>query len=388
MEPDFSSENNSFLEDEDFEIKKKYTFIENPIIKTEAYKEYALRQNIIRTKFISVAILVLTSVVFYNHITGRIIYDYYRIVNMYAIAIVAIFNFLFSFYLKKCNYKKCTFAELVLVLFWVTAIVIDTPTFLQDAGVTFQPVNITTWLAGLGILLVITRVQILIIFPVFLLFNLAIAFTENAPSFYILDIVVRTLLAGGIAYFVQYPYNIAAVKNLMNSTLDPLTKLMNRRAGLKRIKLILQTNKRVKRYTALYMLDIDNFKLYNDTFGHQIGDKALSLVAHHIDKTFTRSEDTKVRYGGEEFLICASVNSKENAKMLQERLHKAISKAKMPMLNGEPCGAITVSIGYIIIEHNKSESLEYLIRCADLALYEAKRRGKNCTVEFSDDMNL
>ncbi len=163
-------------------------------------------------------------------------------------------------------------------------------------------------------------------------------------------------------------------------------KLLNRRGGMHRLQLTLHTNRRMKRFTTLYILDIDDFKMYNDKYGHQIGDEVLRLVANCINEVFTRGEDTKFRYGGEEFLICTSATENENTNAMQEKLHKAISNIKVLNSNAKPCEPVTVSIGYVSVGFEKEETVDSLIHCADMALYEAKRRGKNCSVEFSEGM--
>ena len=120
------------------------------------------------------------------------------------------------------------------------------------------------------------------------------------------------------------------------------------------------------------MIDIDDFKHINDTYGHDVGDKVLSKIAEVIIKVL-RQGDIIVRYGGEEFLILLIIKNKEDLIKLAERIREAIENIKWESpIEKEK---ITISLGVAMRE--KNESLEELIKKADIKLYEAKRSGKN-----------
>ncbi len=386
MQDTFSSLDGFYDDEWNPETNKKYRFRENPIVKTKIYNEYTLKQNLIRTRLVALAIFGIVSIFFYEYFVKNRAYKFIVVLDIYAITFLAFINVVILFFFKDWCLKHLKFLEFFLALFWFFALIIDIPTLIRDATLTRQPLNITLWAIGLGVLLVINRKQILLIFSSFLFFNLFIAFSVHAPDAYIIDITMRIIFIAMIAYFIQYPYNITAVQNLMNSNFDPLTKLMNRRGGMHRLQLTLQTNRKMKRYTTLYILDVDDFKMYNDRYGHQIGDEVLRQVGFCINEVFSRGEDTKFRYGGEEFLICTSSSEKENSNSMQEKLHKAISNIKFLDSNGHPYEPVTISIGYVSIGFEIEESIDSLIHRADMALYEAKRRGKNCSVEFSEGM--
>ncbi|MFH1782731.1 MAG: sensor domain-containing diguanylate cyclase [Candidatus Omnitrophota bacterium] len=123
-----------------------------------------------------------------------------------------------------------------------------------------------------------------------------------------------------------------------------------------------------KSYFSLLMIDIDNFKQYNDTYGHQAGDKILKDISN-IFKDASRKIDDVARYGGEEFSVILPDTRKEEAKILAERLRKTIEKS--PSLQG-----IKVSIGVSSFPDD-AEVKEELILKADKALYKAKKSGKN-----------
>ena len=126
---------------------------------------------------------------------------------------------------------------------------------------------------------------------------------------------------------------------------------------------------------SLIVFDIDDFKTYNDTYGHQAGDRALEAVSQ-ISKTVVRRADNLARYGGEEFVAILPGTTKAEAMRLAERLRETIERdTESALSNGVP-RKITVSVGVSAFPDD-ADDREKLIFCADGALYEAKRAGKN-----------
>ncbi len=126
---------------------------------------------------------------------------------------------------------------------------------------------------------------------------------------------------------------------------------------------------------ALALADIDHFKHYNDTLGHQVGDAVLRGVAKILKET-ARAADTVARYGGEEFAIIFPETSRQEALGACERLREQIFNQPFEREEIQPLGRLTVSVGLAGFPHDATTPAE-LIRAADLALYEAKRTGKN-----------
>jgi len=125
----------------------------------------------------------------------------------------------------------------------------------------------------------------------------------------------------------------------------------------------------------LVILDIDDFKLFNDRNGHPIGDLALKKVSWLL-KINSRSCDFVARYGGEEFAIIIPNIGKKVAEIMANRLRKAVEEAKFEHEEVLPNGVFTISLGiaeYLIDAKNREE----LIEKADQALYQAKEKGKN-----------
>lgn len=168
---------------------------------------------------------------------------------------------------------------------------------------------------------------------------------------------------------------VAALKRSAN--MDPLTSLHNqgyfRRASARRIT-------QAKEYgvpLSLAMLDLDDFKAYNDVFGHEAGNAMLRLVADILKRSF-RADDLVARYGGEEFVVLLNT-SQENAETVLERVRGQIEVLSSPENNGRARRRVTVSVGVSGLSEGMA-SLEELIESADKALYRAKSGGKNRVV--------
>lgn len=140
----------------------------------------------------------------------------------------------------------------------------------------------------------------------------------------------------------------------------------------------IKRSRRQNRKFSLVMMDIDNFKSFNDTYGHQLGDRVLKDVAAAARKT-SRSEDIAARYGGEEFVIILPETDSKQAMILAERIRASVAGIEIPYENQKL--HVTISLG-VSTYPDHSELKEELIRAADSALYASKHRGKNCVSLF------
>ncbi|WP_457592335.1 GGDEF domain-containing protein [Hydrogenimonas sp.] len=156
------------------------------------------------------------------------------------------------------------------------------------------------------------------------------------------------------------------------SNIDPLTKLYNRKALEIDAKELLKHSDERNLNIAALMIDADDFKKVNDTFGHLAGDKVLILLAK-LFKLSIREYDRAYRYGGEEFLIIFNRAGKEEAQKVAERVMNAVRNNKL-IYKGKTI-RITLSMG--LTSHQKGDTLESLIERADAAVYQAKHEGKN-----------
>jgi diguanylate cyclase (GGDEF)-like protein len=161
---------------------------------------------------------------------------------------------------------------------------------------------------------------------------------------------------------------------LMSIT-DPLTGMLNRRYLIERLDEELKRSKRQDYSMSFMMIDIDDFKVYNDRNGHQAGDLALEMTAQCL-KSALRSADVASRYGGEEFCILLPQTTIQEATAIAERIRRRVLRMRFPHGKSQPLGAVTVSIGLSSYSEG-IETPEAVIEVADRALYLAKHRGKN-----------
>ena len=160
---------------------------------------------------------------------------------------------------------------------------------------------------------------------------------------------------------------------------DGLTGLFNRHFMQISLERELARASRRKSILAVYMLDLDHFKRFNDTFGHAAGDLVLKSIAE-IFRSSIRTEDIACRYGGEEFTIILPDITPAVAYERAESIRKAVANLRIP-LEHEVLGEFSVSIG-IAMYPNDGESSEDLVRRADQALYRGKRGGRNQVVLY------
>jgi diguanylate cyclase (GGDEF)-like protein len=130
---------------------------------------------------------------------------------------------------------------------------------------------------------------------------------------------------------------------------------------------------------SFLMIDIDDFKNYNDLNGHQAGDQALQITAHCL-RAGLRSADVASRYGGEEFSVLLPQTSASEAGVIAERMRERVAVTDYPHGKSQPLGHVTISIG-ISTFIGSINTVETVIAAADRALYNAKSQGKN-RIEF------
>jgi diguanylate cyclase (GGDEF)-like protein len=159
------------------------------------------------------------------------------------------------------------------------------------------------------------------------------------------------------------------------SITDPLTKLYNRQKLNDVLEMmLLRRHWNEENSFGMIITDVDYFKKVNDTYGHQVGDKVLIAVANILSQTI-RTGDILARWGGEEFVVLVSDVDKEKICFVAEKLRTAIEQMNIPDM-----GTITASFGVsLFVEGDTDETLMYR---SDLALYRAKKNGRN-RVEFS-----
>jgi len=219
--------------------------------------------------------------------------------------------------------------------------------------------------------------------------------TINIPVIFITGLTSsedeeKGFVLGAVDYITK-PFNKAIVKARVKTHIrildqmrmiesigfiDPLTKISNRRGFENRLNLEWNRAYREQSSISLLMMDIDNFKNYNDSYGHQQGDVALKTFAEVSGRSLLRCVDFISRWGGEEFIILLAGTDKTGAMEVAERVRKNI--ANTVITTGDNIETnITVSIGVNTVIPGADDSAEDFIKKADQALYEAKNSGRN-----------
>lgn len=158
-------------------------------------------------------------------------------------------------------------------------------------------------------------------------------------------------------------------------TIDPLTKVDNRKSFMDDMELAIEEGTEQKLSKVLMMIDVDNFKLLNEEFGHIAGDKILYFLAQTI-KTMLPSEDKIYRYGGEEFAVVLNRCDEAKAYEIADKIRAKIEHTNL-LYSGKRV-YVTISVGVTV--HQKGDTYDDIIGRADKALYCAKKSNKNCTV--------
>ncbi len=167
------------------------------------------------------------------------------------------------------------------------------------------------------------------------------------------------------------------------ASLDGLTDIANRRRFTEFLTQEWQRSQRTQTPLSLLMMDVDFFKPYNDTYGHQGGDECLKRVAAVLRETAHRSTDLAARYGGEEFVVVLTDTDKKGALVVAETIRAQIEALEIPHGGSKVNPYVTLSIGVATIIADRKTKPDELIAAADHSLYRAKENGRNrCWTEI------
>jgi len=166
---------------------------------------------------------------------------------------------------------------------------------------------------------------------------------------------------------------------------DGLTGLYNRRYFDKRLNEEINRHYRQNQPLSLILADIDNFKAFNDYYGHQRGDDCLKQVAKCIITSVARITDANCRYGGEELAIILPNTSVTESTIVAERLCKAIENMQIPHEKSETSPYVTLTLGVTTVQPKQKSSIDSIILSADKALYIGKLTGKNNVSRIDDE---
>jgi len=202
----------------------------------------------------------------------------------------------------------------------------------------------------------------------------------------------------GAVDYITKPFNKAIVKARVNThikiidqmrtierigLIDPLTKISNRRGFENRFNAEWGRAIREQTPISFMLMDIDKFKVYNDTYGHQQGDVALQTFAQTASETVNRANDFVARWGGEEFVLLLSNTDMKGALEVAENVRKNTENLTILTEEGEVT-KVTVSIGVNSIIPDQNTSADDFMKKADQALYTAKESGRNRATAVND----
>ena len=165
---------------------------------------------------------------------------------------------------------------------------------------------------------------------------------------------------------------------------DPMTELYNRRYFNEISNTLLQISKREKNALSALMIDIDRFKVVNDSYGHLVGDEVLKRVAK-ILLEMIRESDIAVRFGGEEFIILLPGTELSGAAVIAQKMRKSIELAEI-VLDDNSVVKFTVSIGIATCDCYNDIDIDDLVHHVDVAMYDAKRSGRNKVVLYNKEI--
>ena len=181
---------------------------------------------------------------------------------------------------------------------------------------------------------------------------------------------------------VQIVNQIRTIERL--SLTDQLTGIPNRRSFDRRLNLEWARAIRDKTFLSFLMIDIDNFKNYNDTYGHQQGDVALRTMSEILTQSLKRRSDFIARWGGEEFSVLLSNTTLEGTLDVAEEIRACVEDSVIPCSDGSTT-KITISIGVNALIPTQDSVLEIFIAGADEALYTAKKSGRNKVIALAEE---
>lgn len=159
--------------------------------------------------------------------------------------------------------------------------------------------------------------------------------------------------------------------------IDPLTNITNRRGFADALKTEWNRATREDDYLGLILLDVDYFKRYNDTYGHQAGDVCLKQIAASLTQCLRRPADLAARYGGEEFVIILPSTPPSGVKLVAEQVNKCIENLRIDHVGNSASKYVTASLGAACGKPFPKISYEHFLAAADGALYKAKDQGRN-----------
>ncbi len=193
------------------------------------------------------------------------------------------------------------------------------------------------------------------------------------------DADLATMMAEMVAAAISTSCLIDQMSHLAET--DGLTQLYNHRHFQQELDRAIISSKRYGNPLSLAIIDIDHFKRFNDSHGHQAGDHVIKEVARYIRMAVREQIDIAARYGGEEFTVIMPNTDLDGARVASERIRQSIAAATVRL--GKESYKVTVSVG--VAQYSPEQSKSAFIDMADMALYKAKRQGRNQVMTAGQD---
>lgn len=271
----------------------------------------------------------------------------------------------------------------IAMAYWVLTAIAMGPFFLTDAHVGgTMPVNTLLFFFALATIPVLHTKKIVMVYLPCTVIAVLSAGLAGAGWMAVGMTALVCLMSFGVAYVIQNGFLNTLHKLQSKSETDQLTQMYNKASGIEHMLNLLAICKRSKRKCAVFFADIDNFKCYNDTYGHLEGDKVLRRVAGCIRQNFRRKTDILSRIGGEEFCIMAYDITRDGAIAMAQALSRSVAEMGIRSGDGAKYETVTVSIGIAILEEEyyeaDIETMNWIIDLADQQLYLAKSSKRNC----------
>lgn len=217
----------------------------------------------------------------------------------------------------------------------------------------------------------------------FITSNNEVGFEEKVFDVGAADYIIKPLkprvVAARVRTHVAYNRAISLLEKLAHT--DGMTGLANRRTFDEQLTTELKRSYREQEPLTVVLVDIDEFKKYNDHFGHIEGDECIKSIASALESSARRPTDLAARYGGEEFAFIFPNTTAEGAKVLLDTLLHTIEQLNLPHAPNAKYDMVTISIGYCTLSPEQDKGLELddwaIVKAADYALYESKQNGRN-----------
>lgn len=170
--------------------------------------------------------------------------------------------------------------------------------------------------------------------------------------------------------------------------IDELTQVYNRRYFNQVLHPKIESARSQNKWFGFLMIDADNFKKYNDTYGHQMGDEVLAAISHCLKTQFSQTGGVVFRLGGEEFCVLYNADSPEVLMEQAERSREALVAENIAHSGNPPLNLVTVSMGLMVLDPTQDYVVEEVYKYADEALYKAKQNGRNRVEKVSDEESV